>query len=158
MRFLLKGLQSHLHIWGSPIKNTTIPMFPKDPCTQDAQGVKAFSMLLLNSPFGLLPPISEHYTPCGHQSILVHGLQNGKPKLPSKDTRSQDVLDGFLLLITKRAAIWVWEASFLQAVSSPTSIPNIQPHKCFTFSRGPGLPHFLPWFKGDGTDKEVLIG
>ena len=87
-------------------------MLPKDPCTQDAQLVKAFSMLLLNFPFGLLPPISEHYTPCGHQSIQVQGLQNGKPKLPRKDTRSQDVLDGFLLLITKRAAIWVWEASF----------------------------------------------
>jgi hypothetical protein len=84
-------------------------------------------------------------------------LKNGEPKLTCEDTRDKNVLDILLILITKRAAIWVGETSFL-SICSPTSILDCQPNKSFAFASGPRLPEAFPWFKSDGTNKKIPVG
>jgi len=88
-------------------------MFPEDPSFKDNQRVKSLFVLLRYFPLRLLPPIHKRGGPSVRdQRDQVQGLQDCKTELSSKHKSSEDVLNCFLFLITKGAAVRVGESSF----------------------------------------------
>jgi hypothetical protein len=99
-------------------------MLLNNPRTQHYQEIEALSLLLLlNLKRGGTPSALEG---ClywlWHQSHHAHRLKEASPKLSSKDTQDQEVVDTFELLVTKRALLEVIQTPLCKFVSSSASI------------------------------------
>lgn len=68
------------------------------------------------------------------------------------------MLDGFLILVTKGAGTWVWQDSFLEPISSLTSVEVCYPYEELTMVRSPILANALPRHKSDRTHEVNIAG
>ena len=113
-------------------------MFPEDPCPKYDQRIETFlSMFLYFLPGRPPPSCKGGRSPDWYQTREVQRLQDVEPELPGEDTRSENMLNVFIFLVTKRAMSRMLEASFLQAIRCPTAISNRKPDKNLAFVRGP---------------------
>jgi hypothetical protein len=99
-------------------------MLPNNPRTQHYQGIEALSLLLVLHPKrrGVPPALEGCLRLPWYQSHHAHRLKEVSPNLSSKDTRDQEVVDSFRLLVTERALLRMFQTPLYKLVGSPTSI------------------------------------
>lgn len=79
--------------------------------------------------------------------------QDPEPTLVCKDT-SQQVLNGFLRLITKQALVGMGQVLFCQMIRSPKTVPCSQPQENFALEWWSSFPDSAPRLKVDRSMKE----
>jgi hypothetical protein len=120
--FFFSSSNSTLRARCNSIKNTSISMVPESPKPEGNQGIEPF----FSNPLQLLtdsaPPFHRfsfsHHRSKGRQVDLSQQL---KPKTPSKNTSHQNVIYGFLLLVTQDTFVRMVESSLLQTICCPAS-------------------------------------
>jgi len=68
------------------------------------------------------------------------------------------MLDGFLSLVTKGAGTRVWQDSFLEPISSVTSVEVCYTYEELTMVQSPILANALPRHKSDRTQEVNIAG
>lgn len=92
------------------------------------------------------PPIFDAPSSCPNGSVDTLKMKpfiDQSPKSQSVSTFEEEVLNGFLLSLAKRARAIVWPSSLGQAVRRPKPILDGKPSKEFYFRRGPRFPNHL---------------
>ena len=131
-------------------------MLPDLPSYQDYQSVQTLSDFLW-SRCNNFPPPSREATQIWRQKQQGKLLEYPGPHLVSEYTFNQQVMYGFLSLITKGTSIWMGETSFSQPVGRPDSIVKYQPNEEFTARGCLSFPNPSPWSKLDGSHEEGSI-
>jgi hypothetical protein len=92
-------------------------MLLNDPHTQHHKRIEALPLLSLHPQSGGTPPIIEYFIiQLWFQFQQSHWLKEASPDLPSEDARDQEVINGFSLLVTYGALLWM--------VHTPLTVTN----------------------------------
>jgi hypothetical protein len=158
LQFLLSFPNGRSNNRNEHLTSAVVPVVPKCPEPQDDKGIEPFRSNALQLISGLPPIHSAPIARLRSEALQVDLPEPSVPELSRKNIPRQQVINIFKFLITKRATFRVWESSFLQPISSPTSFVSHKPHKKFTFRRSPRMPNSVTRLKLSRSHKEALIG
>jgi hypothetical protein len=83
-------------------------VLPNYPSPKDHHRVKPFSRLTIKLRAAQFPPSLKRFILLRSKAVETDSTKQLKPELSGENTRNQQVLDCFFLLITKRAMLRMW--------------------------------------------------